>query len=262
MMNTPYIESQLLQPIKSCVHGFFTRVGGVSTGIFDSLNCGLFSEDNPDDVETNRNRILSSLGGKKLISLKQVHSNHVHFVDKDWDEFSIIEGDGLVTSTHGILLGMLGADCPAVLFYDSKNRVAGAAHCGWKGAISGVTDSVINLMCESGATIGTIVASIGPGIQQYSYEVSKEFQYHLTHSSGMDCADCFINGNSSHKLLFNLPEYIDKKLRIRGLENIDRLSADTYSDELQFFSYRRACHRSESLYGRQISVIGMRDDNS
>lgn len=253
MDNQHYIRSGLLDGCAGIEHGFFTRNGGVSRGIFDSLNCSAYSGDTPASIAENRKRIRVALGSSTLVSLKQVHSSRVHIVEESRDFSTVIEGDGLVTRQPAVALGAMGADCAPVLFSDPHNRIIGTAHAGWKGAVNGITDAVLEVMCRMGSDLSKIHAAIGPAIQVSSYEVGQEFVDQVMQISPVDCEDCFVMCAS--KAHFNLPLYIERRLDAAGVIHIDRLRHDTYADETQFFSYRRACHRNESGYGRQVGAI-------
>jgi YfiH family protein len=253
-----FLTSTLLQSIESVGHGFFTRRGGVSSGIFSTLNCSLFSEDDLESVRTNRNRVMQDLHCNTLFSLKQIHSNNVIVIDEKSDSSKVVEADAMVTNRTGVALGVMGADCAAVLFADSDNRVVAAAHSGWQGALSGVTDNVITAMCDLGACKGRIAAAIGPAIQRRSYEVGDEFMSRFLKQSVVACEDCFSLGENGQGIHFDLPLYLEHRLFHAGVDQVDRLVEDTYTDEKQFFSYRRSCHRGEKFYGRQISAISLR----
>ena len=255
MTSLPFLQSPLFIRQNGIRHGFFTRLGGVSTEKFGSLNCSPYSEDLAENIVANRKRVSDTLECQQVISLKQVHSNKVCLVDDEWNVDAVREGDGLVTTKQNIAIGVLGADCAPVLFADIENGVVGAAHGGWKGAINGVTDGVVALMCQQGADLTRIVASIGPAIQRESYEVSADFQKQVFEQSAIECNDCFSSGLTDQTRWFDLPLYLEKKLQSVGLTKIHRMTEDTYSDEKQFFSYRRTCHRNETLYGRQIAAI-------
>ncbi len=255
MTSLPFLQSPLLGHQSEINHGFFTRQGGVSQGEFDSLNCGQYSGDRPQHVLKNRARVTAALNCERMISLRQIHSNVVHVIDQNWHPDAILQGDGMVTCERGVALGILGADCAPVLFVDPKNRVIGAAHAGWRGAIGGITDSVIDAMNGLGAKIKNISAVIGPAIQPLSYEVGIEFEDQVLSRSDTECEDCFRPVGVGHKRMFNLPLYIEKRLKKAGIAEIHRMLEDTYSNERQFFSYRRACHKGEKRYGRQVGAI-------
>ena len=227
----------------------------MSQGEFDSLNCGQYSGDRPQHVLENRARVAAALNCDSVVSLRQIHSAVVHEIDRKSHTGAILRGDGMVTREKGVALGILGADCAPVLFFDPEKRVVGAAHAGWKGAVSGVTDQVIEAMSGLGAKIKNISAVIGPAIQSLSCEVSIEFQDQVLSRSGAECEDCFRPAGVGHKRMFDLPLYIEKRLKKAGIAEIHRMLEDTYSNEWQFFSYRRACHKGEKRYGRQVGAI-------
>lgn len=255
-MTTPrFYKSAILDNCPGVCHGFFSRRGGVSQGDFHSLNCGYLSGDNLDCVSENRNRVCRVLGPQSIISLKQIHSDNVHVVDGSWDGNQIVKGDGMVTMVPGIALGVLGADCAPVLFSDPVNQIVGAAHAGWKGAVLGVTDRVVEKMCSLGADPGNINVAVGPAIQLKSYEVGAQFYENFCSLSSIQCRDFFDFSNNT--VYFNLPAYILKKLECAGIKARESLGIDTYVNEAEFFSYRRMCHRGEGHYGRQIGAIAL-----
>ena len=248
-------KSAVLTGCSGIAHGFFSRNGGVSSNEYDSLNCSLSSGDGVHEVAENRSRVSMALGCDSIISLRQIHSNRVFVVDRSWDGNQVVEGDGMVTIDSGIALGVLGADCAPVLFADSDVGIIGAAHAGWKGAVLGVTDNIIKVMCDLGSRPDKIRASVGPAIQQRSYEVGLEFAGNFAAQSEIECGDFFLY--SDNTAYFDLPGYILKRLELAGIEQVDVLDEDTYTDEQNFFSYRRMCHRKEQKYGRQIGAISL-----
>ena len=255
-MNT--IEYTECAPLSNCLgisHGFFTRRGGVSGGEFASLNCGQYSGDNPEHVSINRQHVTRILGGRWMVSLKQTHSNTVHEIDPHWNADQVPSGDGMVTTVPGVVLGALGADCAAVLLADPVNKVIGAAHAGWKGAVSGITDSVVDKMQLLGAEISQMVVSIGPCIQLKSYQVGADFVAQVEKLSSIPCEPYFSCGDTEDDLYFDLPGYIEEKLKVKGLSSIHRINEDTYSNEGKYFSYRRSCHQKQQNYGRQVGAI-------
>ena len=255
-MSSPrFYKSALLDNCSGVRHGFFSRRGGVSEGDFDSLNCGYLSGDNLDWVSENRNRVCQALGSQAIMSLKQVHGDRVHVVDGSWDGSQIVKGDGMVTMDPDIALGVLGADCAPVLFLDPVNQIVGAAHAGWKGAVLGVTDRVVETMCALGSDPGTIHVAVGPAIQLESYEVGAEFYENFCSLSSIQCREFFDFSNDT--VYFNLPAYILKKLACAGINSRESLGIDTYGNEAEFFSYRRMCHRGEEQYGRQMGAIAL-----
>lgn len=228
------------------LHGFFTRGGGVSTGIYGSLNCGPGSDDDPAHVVENRARALNPLSETAdLIGLHQIHSNIVHIIDAPLR----LEGDGFVTNRPGLALSILTADCAPLLFADPQAGVIGAAHAGWKGAATGIIENTVQKMCDLGAERSRITAAIGPCIAQPSYEVGPEFYDKINDSRFFTPS----NKNGHHQ--FDLPGYILAQLHKSGLTKIDHIARDTYCQEQDFFSYRRTTHRGENDYGRQISII-------
>lgn len=254
-MNLPTIQSASLSELPNVSHLFTTRNGGVSQNEYASLNCGRFSGDDPSRIYENHGRIIEAMGSEKLISLKQVHGKTVLTIDRTWTGRENAKGDGMVTKDSGMALAVMAADCVPVLFADSRNRVVGAAHAGWKGALSGITDNVVKEMCLLGAEPGSITAAIGPAIQRASYEVGQKFMEHFVASDGNRCRQFFHFEEES--IYFDLPGYIAGRLAEQGVSHIDCLSQDTYSMEQEFFSYRRSCKRGEMDYGRQTGAISL-----
>ncbi|MDX1974790.1 MAG: peptidoglycan editing factor PgeF [Rickettsiales bacterium] len=253
------IRCDYLQKLPGIQHGFFTREGGKSSGLYASLNCGYGSGDDIDSVTANRDIVAAEFGSNasQLCTAYQIHSAEVAVLDKPWDWKDAPQVDALVTATPGILLGILTADCLPILFADPKNRVIGAAHAGWKGAISGVIEATVKHMCALGAEANAIHATIGPAIAQPSYEVGAEFlQRFLDHSPAHQCY--FVPSSRADHFLFDLKSYASDRLRVAGLSQINILAHDTCLDENRFFSYRRSCLRSEGAYGRLISVISIK----
>jgi YfiH family protein len=241
------IRSTTLSECAGIAHGFFTREGGVSGGIYASLNLGAGSQDDPQKVAENRIRVEAEIGGR-LVTQYQVHSAKVVTVTSG-DERE--EADAMVTATPGLALGILTADCGPVLFADAQAGVIGAAHAGWKGAHGGVLENTVSAMEALGATRNHITAAIGPCIAQASYEVGPEFREKFTQAD----AAFFQSSPRAGHYLFDLAGYIRMKLHDCGLHKMDCLAMDTYEDEARFFSFRRTTHRGEPDYGRQVSVI-------
>ncbi len=233
-------------------HGFFGREGGVSEGVYASLNCGPGSKDDPSHVEENRARVSAALAADSLITLAQIHSPQVHVVGKDWEGRP--EGDGLVTALPGRMLGIQTADCTPVLFADAEAKVIGAAHAGWKGALSGVLEAVIAAMESLGAQRTRIAAAIGPTISQANYEVGAEFRDRFLESDSRH-ARFFIPSDRQGHFRFDLPGFVTARLASAGIGDIADLQLCTYPPENGFFSFRRTTHRGEPDYGRQISAI-------
>lgn len=253
MMTTlaPVLASSFT-PLDGIAHGFFTRTGGVSEGLYRGLNCGIGSHDTPEHVRENRNRVAAHLGADSLNSLYQIHSADVVTITQPWLG-TPPQADALVTKVPLLGIGVLTADCVPVLFCDPQARVIGAAHAGWKGAIAGITDATLTAMEALGAQRSHIYAAIGPCIGFDSYEVSASF---LTPFMEEDTSNQrFFNAGQSDKYFFDIRRYVEAKLAKAGINLLEVLPHDTYTLEADFFSYRRTCHRSEPDYGRQISAI-------
>lgn len=234
-------------------HGFFTRKGGASSGIFYGLNCGPGSTDLSEAVSINRARVAAALdlAPEALVSLKQTHSAKV--VTLTEPPTGRPEADGMVTATPGIGLGILTADCQPVLFADPVARVIGAAHAGWRGARDGVLEATVDAMVALGARRENITAVIGPTISQAAYEVGPEFFESFTDDDPAT-ARFFINGQGD-RMLFDLPGYGLHRLRAAGVGHAEWNRHCTYRDPERFYSFRRTTHAREADYGRLISVI-------
>lgn len=240
-------------------HGFLGRRGGVSTGTVSGLDMGLRGMDPGDPaleaVRENRRRGAEAvLPGARLCGVYQVHGADCVEAG-EWDEAQRPRADALVTNRPGILLGILTADCAPMLFADRSAGVIGAAHAGWKGAVAGVTDSTIAAMERLGASRAGIVAAIGPCIAQASYEVDRGFHDRLLADDPGNAR--FFAPGAPDKWQFDLEGYVAARLERAGIGAVERLSLDTYADEERFFSFRRATHRGEADYGRQMSLIGL-----
>ncbi len=239
-------------------HGFFTRQGGASRGLYATLNCGPGSSDDPTAVEANRRRVVERLLGSPgpLATLYQVHGRTVVTVTEPFPTGYRPQADALVTRTPGIVIGVLTADCTPVLFADPAAGVIGAAHAGWKGALLGVIEATIETMEAMGATREHICAAVGPTIAQASYEVDEGFRARFVEADPW-YERFFIPGRPGHTQ-FDLPAFVEHRLRAAKVGFIENLGLDTYADETRFFSYRRATHRREPDYGRQISAIALK----
>lgn len=236
-------------------HGFLGRVGGVSTGLVAGLNLGLGTGDDAAAVAENRARAVAAvLPDARLVTVYQVHSADC-VVAGEWSDDARPHADALVTDQPGLLLGVVTADCAPVLLADRSAGVIGAAHAGWKGAVSGVTDSTIVAMEALGAKRGNIVAAVGPCIAQPSYEVDAGFYQRFVAQDPGNAA-YFVPGVPDH-WQFDLERYVAERLQQAGIGAVERLGLDTYPDENAFFSFRRATHRGEPDYGRQMSLIGL-----
>lgn len=253
-MTAPFVTAPSLDGM---AHGFFGRQGGVSTDELASLNCGLGSNDDPALIAENRQRVTeAALPGATLTGLYQVHGNRCIIVDEDSDLAARPEADALATRTPGILLGILTADCVPVLFADAEAGVVGAAHAGWKGALAGVTDATIAAMESLGASRDSIAVAIGPCIARASYEVDDGFVERFTADDPAN-ERFFADGRPGHAM-FDIAAYVAARVAAAGVKRIAIGGQDTYALPQDYFSYRRACHKSENSYGRQLSVIGLK----
>jgi YfiH family protein len=236
-------------------HGFLGRRGGVSTGELAGLNVGFGSNDDRAAIDENRRRAVAAvLPEAELATVHQIHSAEVVFADRAWPQQERPRADAMVTDRPGLLLGILTADCAPVLFADAGAGVIGAAHAGWRGAIAGVTDATIDAMEQLGARRERICAAVGPCIAQPSYEVDEAFRERFLEEDTSN--EQFFNPGAAGKPHFNLPGYIEHRLRSAGVQ-VEALNLDTYADADRFYSYRRATHRGEADYGRQVSLIGL-----
>lgn len=237
-------------------HAFFTRRGGVSRGIYTSLNCGRGSGDVPADVNANRARAMAALDlpASALFTNHQVHSATVVLLDENSDPEDRREADGFVTMTPNVALGVLGADCAPVLFSAPDDGVIGACHAGWRGAVNGVCEATVDAMIELGARPDGIRAAIGPCIALESYEVGPEFPEPFL-AQDRENARFFEQAARDGHFLFDLSGYLARRLTALGLGEVYRLDSDTCRDEANFFSYRRSCQRGQPDYGRQLAAI-------
>ncbi len=250
----PFITVQSLTPFP---HGFFGRRGGVSTGELASLNCGPGSGDDPALIAVNRATVTSAVAANAdLAGVYQVHGNCCVTVATRAEAAKRPQADAMVTRVPGLLLGILTADCVPVLFADHEAGVVGAAHAGWKGALAGVTESTLDAMEALGCHRDRIVAAVGPCIGRASYEVDDGFVERFTSDDPAN-EHFFAAGRPGHAL-FDIAAYVAARLAAAGVTSVAITGQDTYVEEADYFSYRRACHRDEGGYGRQISVIGVR----
>lgn len=249
-----------VETIRSAViplpHGFLGRRGGISTGIHAGLNVGLGSDDDREAIHENRRRAVAAvMPSAHLVTLHQVHSATAVPVTAPFPDDARPHADALVTDRPGLLLGILTADCVPVLFADVEANVIGAAHAGWKGALGGVTDSTLDAMEALGADRGRIAAAIGPCIGRASYEVTEDFARPFEAEDPIN--ERFFSAARPGHLQFDIEAYVAARLARAGVCRIEALGLDTYADSDRFFSYRRACHRGEPGYGREISLIGL-----
>jgi len=236
-------------------HGFLGRRGGVSGGAIASLNCGWGSGDDLSLIVENRRRAADAvLPGARIVAPHQIHSAEA-MVAGDWPDNDRPHGDALVSDRPGILIGILTADCAPVLFADVEAGVVGAAHAGWKGALGGVTDATLQAMEQLGARRERIVAAIGPTIARSSYEVDHAFAERFCEADPAN--ERFFTDGPGDRPHFDLPAYLLGRLAAAGVKRVEALGLDTYASEADFYSYRRATHRGEPGYGRQLSLIGL-----
>ncbi|MCI2394134.1 peptidoglycan editing factor PgeF [Aliiroseovarius sediminis] len=250
-MTLEIITSNALLPLK---HGFFTRRGGASSGVYQGLNCGVGSQDQSELVSINRNRVAQALqiDHDNLCGVHQVHSPDVVTLDGPITGDKP-KADALVTATPGLALTILTADCQPVLFADTEAGVIGAAHAGWKGTIDGVLEETVDAMLALGAKRSSITAIIGPTISQRAYEVGPEF---FDEFMGADPDyGRFFAGGQGDRAMFDLPGFGLHRLREAGIDRAEWIGHCTYSDPDRFYSYRRSCHANEADYGRLISAI-------
>ena len=250
------LQAASLAALPGIRHAFFTRDGGVSDGIYASLNGGPGSGDAPAKVAENRARMAAALGVDRLLTASQSHSPDVVTIERPWDPPERPRADGLVTRTPEIAIGVTTADCGPVLLADAAAGVIGAAHAGWRGAASGVLEATIAAMERCGADRARMVAALGPMIRQPNYEVGPEF---VARFRAEDAANerFFEPAARPGHALFDLPGYIAARLTAAGLSRVEDVGHCTYADAARFFSYRRSTHRNEGDYGRHINAIAL-----
>jgi hypothetical protein len=253
MSPPPAILAPSLAALAGVGHGFFGRQGGVSTGIYDSLNCGPGSGDDTAAVGENRRRVGAALGAEHLLSLHQVHGVEVALVREPWDVRSRPRCDAMVTDRPGIALGSLAADCGPILFADAAAGIVGAAHAGWRGALAGVAEATVAAMEQLGARRERIRAALGPTIAQPSYEVGAEFPAPFLAEDAAN-ARFFALGDRPGKHRFDLPGYILARLAALGVA-AEWIGRDTCAESAVFFSYRRTTLAGGGDYGRNVSAI-------
>ncbi len=248
------MEKGALSGLEGVAHAFLDRGGGVSTGLYAGLNCGFGSCDDRDAVSENRRRALAAVGAERLATLHQVHSAEAAILTEPPKR---LRADGMATDRPGLALGILTADCAPVLFADARAGVVGAAHAGWRGALAGIAESVLERMEWLGARAGRTVAAVGPCIGQESYEVGPEFRAAFE-AADPDNERWFVPAVRPGHFRFDLAGYVGARLERAGLAAVSVARADTCAEEERFFSYRRACLRGETDYGRQLSLVALR----
>lgn len=238
-------------------HGFLGRRGGVSEGVLAGLNVGTGSSDDREAIAENRRRAVAAvLPRAELATVHQVHSAEAVYVAAPWPQQERPRADAMVTDRSGLLLGILTADCAPVLLADAEAGIVGAAHAGWRGALAGVTDSAIAAMESIGARRDRIAAAIGPCIALPSYEVDEAFRERFVEADAAN--DRFFMTAAADTLHFDLPAYVRHRLVAAGVNEVETIHLDTYSNPDRFFSYRRSTHAGEPDYGRQVSLVGLR----
>ena len=243
------------------VHGFFSKEGGVSKGIYESLNIGHGSDDIKADVDKNREIVKQILGINKLITLNQIHSDKVIVIDNSNINEAIknpVKADGMVTKLPNVGLGVLSADCGCLLFIDEENQIIGSAHAGWKGALGGVIENVVKTMIQEGAVLSNIKIALGPCISVDSYEVQNDFYNKFI---SIDPINSEFFDQKGDSIYFNLSLFIKNICMTIGIKSFEMLNIDTYSCK-NYYSYRRSCHNKETDYGRQVSVIAIGQKNN
>ncbi|MDG1287925.1 MAG: peptidoglycan editing factor PgeF [Rickettsiales bacterium] len=256
---TTNVKAENLENLDGITHGFFTRQGGVSTGIYASLNTGRGSNDSQQSIGENRALVRKEMGADALCSLHQTHSADVIEVTMPWVPSDLPKADAMVTNREGLALGILTADCVPVLFADVGAGVIGAAHSGWKGTQAGIIQNTVKAMEKLGAEASHIVAAIGPCISQESYQVDTLFRANLISADERTVEFFERDSDQPTHYLFNLKAYALLQCQRAGLSNIETLKNNTYAQEDLFYSYRRSCHRNESDYGRQVSAIMLQE---
>ncbi len=253
------IRAANLSALPNIRHAFFTRDGGVSDGLYASLNGGVGSNDNPVHVAENRTRMAKALGvaPERLLSVYQIHSPDVVVVDAPWQQADRPRADAMVTRVPNIAIGIGTADCGPVLFADNEARVIGAAHAGWRGALGGVLEATIAAMEQLGASRKNIVAAAGPMISQKNYEVGPDLEERFI---AVDRGNArFFAPGKPGRSMFDLPGYVTARLRQAGVGQVEDIGLCTYADPARFYSYRRTTHRAEPDYGRHINAIALTD---
>ena len=254
------LQAQSLSKLAGIRHGFFTRVGGVSEGVYESLNGGVGSEDAPAKVAENRARMAKHLGVAPdcFLTCYQIHSPEVVVAETPWSSSKRPRADAIVTRTPNLAIGVSTADCGPVLLVDPEARVIGAAHAGWRGALTGVIEQTVATMEKLGAKRGRIVAAAGPMIRQPNYEVGQDLIDRFV-AVEPNTIRFFKPAQRPKHSMFDLAGYVVSRLRRAEIGEIEDLGLCTYADPAQFYSYRRATHRAEPDYGRHINAIALAD---
>jgi len=248
------IVSKKLKKFSNIKHGFFNRKGGVSSGIYKSLNCGIGSHDKKKNVLTNLKIVSKKIGcqQKKLVLLHQTHSNKFSFIDKNYKfNKNRIKADALITNVKNVPISILTADCAPILFYDNKKKIIGAIHAGWRGAYKKILSKIVKYLLKKGSILNNLHFVIGPSISQKNYEVGIEFKKKFYKQ---DKKNIKYFKNYKNKIFFSLNDYIMGQLKALKIKNIEIIKKDTYNQKNNFFSSRRS-KKNNHDYGRNISVI-------
>jgi len=249
--------SKKLQKFENIKHCFFSRQNGFSKGLYESLNCGLGSNDIKEDVLKNLEIVSNKIGCKKesLITLNQKHSNEVIYLQNKNSVKNKLPGDAIVTQVKNIGVGILTADCASILFYNPKKKIIGCAHSGWRGALNGIIKNTVSKFQELDSKNEDLIVVVGPCLKKENYEVKNDFFENFI-SKNHNNKD-FFEKKSNYSYFFNLRAFINKEIAYLNIKNVENIEMDTYSDSKNFYSYRRSCHQSKKDYGRCISVILM-----
>lgn len=252
------LQSASLAILPDIRHAFFTRTGGVSQGVYTSLNGGVGSNDSPEQVAENRARMAQALGvaPERFLTPYQIHSPDVVIADAPWTAETRPRADAVVTREPGLAIGVSTADCGPLLFADDKARVVGAAHAGWRGAFTGVIDATLAAMEKLGADRANISVALGPTIRQANYEVGHEFVERFL-AADADNARFFADAARAGHAMFDLTGYIAARVQQAGIVKFEDLGLCTYAEPERFYSYRRSTHLNEPDYGRHINVIAL-----
>jgi len=259
-MTTPILQAVSITALPGIRHGFFTRAGGVSQGVYESLNAGLGSQDRPEYVAENRARMAAALAvaPDHLLTAYQIHSPDVVVAERPWTHEERPRADAIVTRARGLAIGVSTADCGPVLLAEPAARIVGAAHAGWRGALSGVLEATIAAIEQLGGNRARIVAALGPMIRQANYEVGADLIVRFQ-AADPGSERFFAPASRDGRALFDLAGYIAARLHSTGIAGVEDIGLCTYADPGRFFSYRRTTHRGEPDYGRQVNAIALID---
>ena len=252
------LKAKNLEALDGIRHAFFTREGGVSSGVYEGLNGGTGSSDKPENVAENRARMAAAVGvtPENFLTAYQIHSPDVVVAEKPWPQSERPRADAIVTKVPGLAIGISTADCGPVLFADPQARVLGAAHAGWRGAFGGVIEGTLAAMEKLGADRSRVVAAAGPMISQPNYEVGQELVDRFLAADPAN-ARFFVPASRPGHAMFDLPGYVVARLKAAGVGRVENLAVCTYGNPSQFYSYRRSTHRAEPDYGRHINAIAL-----